>query len=346
MKNTVKYTSSLTNFDANKIPLEQQICLMNTVDSVKEKAMIKYKEVKSKSEDGGTKARTYLEGLLKIPFNIYKKEPILNKMNNIRNLCVNINQYKLFKNIELSTTLSNVHILNLLENMREIIYSDKHIQIIINLIVKCFMLMDKSTLIKEITNLNEFISSNNMTFDIDKITLVKNKSTLISNINKWLSSNINNPSIIKDIFYKHCLNLFQSILDNDEFIKSAVIFSKLDNEMKSISKDMSYIRETLNNCVYGHSNAKKQVELIIGQWINGTKQSIDGCVLGFEGNPGIGKTTLAKGLSSCLLDENGNSRPLSIIAIGGDANASTLVGHSYTYVGSMWGQIVQILMDH
>jgi len=41
----------------------------------------------------------------------------------------------------------------------------------------------------------------------------------------------------------------------------------------------------------------------------------------------------------------GVSRPFALIAIGGDANSSSLVGHSYTYVGSTWGQIVQILMD-
>jgi ATP-dependent Lon protease len=46
-----------------------------------------------------------------------------------------------------------------------------------------------------------------------------------------------------------------------------------------------------------------------------------------------------------LKDENGVSRPFSLIAIGGDSNSSSLVGHSYTYVGSTWGQIVQILID-
>jgi ATP-dependent Lon protease len=34
-----------------------------------------------------------------------------------------------------------------------------------------------------------------------------------------------------------------------------------------------------------------------------------------------------------------------MIAIGGDANGSTLHGHGYTYVGSTWGAIVQILID-
>jgi hypothetical protein len=77
MKTTIQYTNNLSNFDNNKIPLEQQICLMKASDSVKEKAMIKLKEVKAKSEDSGSKARQYLEGLLKIPFNIYREEPIL-----------------------------------------------------------------------------------------------------------------------------------------------------------------------------------------------------------------------------------------------------------------------------
>jgi len=57
-------------------------------------------------------------------------------------------------------------------------------------------------------------------------------------------------------------------------------------------------------------------------------------------------TSLAKrGLSDCLKDENGNSRPFAMIQMGGDSNGSTLHGHNYTYVGSTWGSIVQILID-
>ena len=50
---------------------------MKADESVKEKAMLKLKEVKAKSEDSGSKARQYLEGLLRIPFGIYREEPIL-----------------------------------------------------------------------------------------------------------------------------------------------------------------------------------------------------------------------------------------------------------------------------
>ena len=46
MNNTIKYTKNLTNFDTNNIPIEQQICMLKASDNVKEKAMLKLKEVK------------------------------------------------------------------------------------------------------------------------------------------------------------------------------------------------------------------------------------------------------------------------------------------------------------
>ena len=65
------------------------------------------------------------------------------------------------------------------------------------------------------------------------------------------------------------------------------------------------------------------------------------------GPPGVGKTSLAKnGLSQCLLNETDNTHsPFAFIPIGGSCNGSTLSGHNYTYVGSTWGRIVDILID-
>ena len=71
-----------------------------------------------------------------------------------------------------------------------------------------------------------------------------------------------------------------------------------------------------------------------------------GYCFGFEGNPGIGKTSLAKkGLSMCLTNDENEPRPFSFIALGGSSNGSSLEGHSYTYMNSTWGKIVEILME-
>ena len=82
------------------------------------------------------------------------------------------------------------------------------------------------------------------------------------------------------------------------------------------------MKHTLNSSVHGHEKAKKQIERIIGQWINGQQ---DGYCFGFEGPPGLGKTTLAKyGLSNCLKDDDGNNRPFAMIQMGGDSNETTV----------------------
>jgi ATP-dependent Lon protease len=103
------------------------------------------------------------------------------------------------------------------------------------------------------------------------------------------------------------------------------------------------VRSKLDDAVYGHKEAKTQLERIFAQWINGEST---GAVLGLLGPPGTGKTSLAKnGLSKCLVDKNGEPRPFAFLPIGGSVNGSTLVGHNFTYVGSTWGRIVDVLIS-
>ena len=132
----------------------------------------------------------------------------------------------------------------------------------------------------------------------------------------------------------------------DCFIKNNDVDITIKDEWIKYQADklgyLQDVRKTFDEAVYGHKEAKLQLERIFAQWINGESK---GAILGLQGPPGTGKTSLAKrGLSRCLKDKDGNSRPFAFLPIGGSVNGSTLVGHNYTYVGSTWGRIADILM--
>jgi len=339
MKNTIKYTKNLSSFDNSKIPIEQQICLLKASDEIKEKAMIKLKEVKAKSEDSGSKARQYLEGLLKIPFGIYKKENILELANTNSEIIIQINKKINETNFSFDwkekKIYTNQEISNIIKSIDTKILSkiNKHN---IKIIIKTLTDGKKYKLISNICQINSIIKNCKLKYKKLCHSGKKNnymKNAIIETINKFKD----NESFIHELLkYKNKNN----IIDDTFFRKNIV---ELQNNKNTINDNLKNINETLENSVYGHLDAKRQLERIIGQWITG-KQS--GYCFGFEGSPGVGKTSLAKnGLAHCLKDNNGNSRPFSFIALGGSSNGSTLAGHNYTYVGSTWGRIVDILMD-
>jgi ATP-dependent Lon protease len=348
MKKTVQYTNELTNFDSQKIPLEQQICLLKVPNSVKEKAMQKLKEVKAKTEDSGSKARQYLDGLLKIPFCIYKREPILNLMNEIKTdfkTLMLTNNEIIKKDIYTSLEISNYLKTNAL------LVTSLATGLNLDLDESMLASKSKNELITYILKINELIIKHSYT----KKKLVYSNKTRVELIN-ILKDFLKNDAINADIVFNKELKEIFTFVSSDPIKNKNIdttnininninntLIPIIEDKFKKINSYMNSITDILNSAVHSHEKAKKQVERIVAQWIAGNDNT--GYVLGFEGAPGIGKTTLAKGLANCLKDDEGNSRPFSLIAIGGDANSSSLVGHSYTYVGSTWGQIVQILMD-
>jgi ATP-dependent Lon protease len=97
-------------------------------------------------------------------------------------------------------------------------------------------------------------------------------------------------------------------------------------------------KKTLDQCVYGLEDAKLQIMQMIGQWI--VNPNALGSAIAIKGPAGTGKTSLVKdGISKIL------GREFAFIALGGAGDSSFLEGHSYTYEGSTWGKIVQILID-
>jgi ATP-dependent Lon protease len=101
---------------------------------------------------------------------------------------------------------------------------------------------------------------------------------------------------------------------------------------------MENAQKTLDDAVYGLNDAKMQIMQMLGQLVTNPKAI--GSAIAIHGPPGTGKTSLVKeGISKIL------NRPFAFIALGGATDSSFLEGHGYTYEGSTWGKIVQILID-
>ena len=128
----------------------------------------------------------------------------------------------------------------------------------------------------------------------------------------------------------------------DTFMR--IPFGKYKNLPVSISDGpekcqefMENAKQTLDKAVYGLEDAKMQILQMVGQWIS-NPNSLG--TIAVKGPPGTGKTTLIKeGVSKIL------NRPFAFLALGGATDSSFLEGHSYTYEGSIWGKIVDILLN-
>tara|TARA_A100001015_G_scaffold129047_1_gene143161 strand:+ start:1522 stop:3582 length:2061 start_codon:yes stop_codon:yes gene_type:complete len=101
---------------------------------------------------------------------------------------------------------------------------------------------------------------------------------------------------------------------------------------------MEDAKKTLDNVVYGLEDAKIQIMQLIGLWL--VNPNAVGSAIAIKGPMGTGKTTLIKeGISKIL------NRPFALIALGGCGDSGFLDGHDYTYEGSKYGRIVDVLIN-
>ena len=325
-----KANDIMKKYEASQVTLEQQIYLMKANDSIKEKAMLKLKEIKGKPDEMCLKAKQYIEGLLKIPFGMYREEPLLKKvkelndwyfriMNVIQSLFPDLIIYKknkyttqeIINNIQLILSFLNENMTNETRKVLET-YNSKQI----------------GSVIQKINKRQKDLNKN-------KLSVTKKRmSVQITDICELINEDIVYSSTIYD-----ALNL-DSAYSLNATIKD---MNLLEHNVKNINTEMENVMDIMEQSVYGHKHAKNQIMKIIGQWMNGEQT---GYCFGFEGSPGIGKTSLAKkGIAKCLKNDNNETRPFSFIALGGSCNGSTIEGHSYTYLNSTWGRMVDILMD-
>jgi len=119
------------------------------------------------------------------------------------------------------------------------------------------------------------------------------------------------------------LELYQEAKDSREFALAFENFQYLSPKEKAI----------INNKFSKPKNPSQ------GKYLHALKNIANKIIIA-TGPAGTGKTSLVKeGISKIL------NRPFAFIALGGATDSSFLEGHSYTYEGSTWGKIVQILID-
>ena len=389
----------IQNLTVNDVPYESRILALKAPEHIKAKAMEKIKEVNG-SKENSIKAQQWLDGFLKIPYGVYKKEPIIDffklyqekietyiniftiklsefeidklneKNNEIYNLIIQIiDEYHsiIFKS-ENSYTVFLDFVMNIKENIKnKLLINNSDDDIGYNMDDNIGYNMDDN--IKNENSSNKIIYFyNKIVNDIIDNNIIENSIIEIENFKKIKNNNNNEEYIsllndLENILKVSLLKNDDDDEDNNNDLSSSIIeynYIFIKFVIKNIYEFNNYYDEWVNfkdrkkkymgdvdvildKCVYGQNDAKKQMKRIIGQWMNGVSK---GQCFGLCGPPGVGKTTICKnGLAKCLFDEHGISRPFAFLPLGGATNGSFLEGHHYTYLGSTWGKIVDILME-
>lgn len=198
---------------------------------------------------------------------------------------------------------------------------------------KNFSNIEQLNIVKEMQKINDHLI-------VDKpyrLTLltndmpVKYKATVMQKINILDSMERDDTEYYK---LKNWVDTFMRI----PFMKYTALPINISDGIEKCTAFMENARKTLDDCVYGMDSTKLQILQMMGQWI--ANPAASGSAIAITGKMGTGKTSIIKdGVSKIL------GREFSFISLGGAGDSSFLNGHSYTYEGSSWGKIVQILMD-
>jgi ATP-dependent Lon protease len=181
---------------------------------------------------------------------------------------------------------------------------------------------------------------------LNELTLLHNTtSSMVPLMFRLLESPI--PIHFKMIAYKKILALDKEPTGKlQQWVESflRIPFQKgipLSVQFNQTDKCQSFLKECeviLDKCTYGMKQAKAQFLQLIGKWI--VNPDSMGTAIALKGPMGTGKTTLIKhGISKLL------NRAFAFITLGGASDGTFLEGHSYTYEGSTYGKIVDILIQ-
>ena len=214
-------------------------------------------------------------------------------------------------------------------------------------------LISNKSLINDVRFFKDSLNINEQEKMLEELEKVKSLTHIDKPYRIQLLENKNIPDKFKAIALKK-INAMKLIADGggeynklknwvDTFMRipfnqiSTLPVTKEDSSEK-IHEFMDKSQKILDEAVYGMKDAKIQFMQMVAQWV-ANPNSI-GNAIAIKGPMGTGKTTLIKyGVSKLL------NREFAFIPLGGATDSSYLEGHSYTYEGSTYGKIVDILIQ-
>ena len=112
-------------------------------------------------------------------------------------------------------------------------------------------------------------------------------------------------------------------------------FPILKTDPGALTGFLKTLRKELDVALYGMNDVKDQIMLFVHHKM--IHPEMKGCSLGLVGEPGVGKTSIARCLAKVM------EFPFEQISFGGIRTTEHLKGFDYTYVGSQPGEIVKCL---
>lgn len=178
-----------------------------------------------------------------------------------------------------------------------------------------------------------------------KEQLEKIKSLKIEDIDmkKLLITSNNIPDYVKNLTLEKIDEMAANNADYYKqllYVRTILKYPWNTNEIILTDNLINYINNLKNKfklLSYGHKEAKNTLIKIIGKIL--TNPNSRGDAISLVGPPGVGKTLLAKSISSAL------DIPFVQITLGGQNDGEILHGHGYTYSGAQPGMIVKKMVE-
>jgi hypothetical protein len=235
----------LTKNHVGDLSYERRINMLKVSDTIKDKAIEKLKSMKGNFQ-GDNKAQSWLDGFLKIPYGVYKKEPIIDffklyqeKIETYINIfTIKLSEFEIEKLNERNNEIYNL-ITQIVDEYHSIIFkSENSYTVFLD-----FVMNIKENIKNKLLINNELISNNDdIGYNMDDMNDVNMNN--IKNDDSSIKIILFYNKIINDVIDNKSVNIIEkSIIDIEKFKNQIDGFKKTENneEYKSLLNDLENI---------------------------------------------------------------------------------------------------------